>query len=114
MDNLRHIPMGLVLALGLKCVVLGISGADAAVAVSLIGLLTLREYMEKHSKLKEVEEHANTKIKEMTAAISKQNEVIKLQADEFVKLRDQMAGIKMSFGSKDQSIQNPMSRLGIK
>ncbi len=114
MDNLlKNIPVGLVLAMGLKCVALGVSGADAAIAVSLIGLLTLREYMEKHSKLKEVEERTDKKVSEMTTAIELQNKVIKAQAEEFSKLRDQMVSVKMAAGTKEQSISN-LSKLGIK
>jgi uncharacterized coiled-coil protein SlyX len=115
MDNkLKLIPMGLVLALGLKAIVLGLSGADSAVAISLIGLLTLREYMEKNSKLEEVKEHTEKKLKEMSETISKQNEVIAAQTQEFVKLRDQMTAVKMTFGNREQSVANPFSKIGSK
>lgn len=115
MDKMKqYIPIGLVLALGVKSMISGISVADSAVAVALIGLLTLREYMEKNSKIEEVEERTNKKLAEMSNTILEQNKIIKAQTEEFVKLRDQMSGIKMTFGSKEQPVANPLSRFGVK
>lgn len=104
--------MWLVIALSAKGLALGISLSDAAIAVSLIGLLSLREYMSKHQMLQEVKEETNTKLKEMTEAIATQNKVIKLQAEEFDKLRGTMSGIKLQFGQKETFSQpvNPLTR----
>lgn len=117
MDKLKIIPMVLVVALSAKALILGVSAADAAIAVTLIGLLSVQEYLSRNiaykdfvsstnEKVKTLEELANTKLEEMSKAITQQNQVIKVQAEEYDKLRNSMSGIKLQFGVKDQFNQN--------
>ncbi len=112
MVKTTYIPIGLVLALGIKCLAVGISPADAAISVSLIALLALREYMEKHKKLQEVEASTEKKLADMTAAIEMQNKVIKAQAEEFDKLRGTIQGFKLQQGMKEQPANPFLKKMG--
>lgn len=112
MDKIsNNAPLWLVIALSLKGIILGVSGADAAIAVSLIGLLVLKEYLAKHKILKELENETKEKLKAMSEAINLQNEVIKAQAIEFDKLRGSITGLKLQNGVKETFSQlNPLKK----
>lgn len=113
---LQYMPLGLVFALSTKGVVLGVTLADASIVVSLVGLLSLREYLNQNRKYKEFEEktekqvkdnidHTEKKLAEIAETILKQNQIIKLQAEEYDKLRNSMSGIKLQYGVKEQFSQ---------
>lgn len=110
-------PLVMVVALSVKAVISSVSPADAAIAVTLVGLLAAREHLNRNIEYKEfkesteaqvkaLDEIANKKLEEMSKAITKQNEVIKVQAEEYAKLRDSMSGIKLQFGAKEAFTQN--------
>lgn len=100
---LKQMPVWLIIALGLKASILGINISDALVGVSLVGLLCLREWMDKHKTINEVESHVARKMEEMKNAINAQNAVITEQAKEFDKLRNSMTGIKLQYGQKEST-----------
>jgi hypothetical protein len=111
----KNFPMALIIALSVKAAVLGVNLSDSLVAVSLVGLLALREHLSKHKEMRELSDSTAKKMEEMKAAINKQNDVIAAQAAEFDKLRASMTGIKMQFGQKDTAIAaNPLSKFGVK
>lgn len=94
----KYFPLLLVTLLSLRSIALGITISDALVCISLVGLMSLRELLEKHKKMREVEEATKAKLDEMKNAINAQNVFIKAQAEEFDKLRNSMTGIKLQFG----------------
>lgn len=105
MDKLKMIPLALVCSLSVKAVILGIGLSDASIAVALVGLLSIREYLDGNRKHSELANETTKKLQEMSEAIAKQNQVIKLQAEEYDKLRNSMSGIKLQYGVKDQFSQ---------
>lgn len=102
----NYSPLAIVVALSIKAVALSISFSDAAVAVSLVGLLALREHLNKHKQMQELAKETAEKLTEMKNAVNAQNSVIAAQAAEFDKLRSTMTGIKIAFGQKDSVIPN--------
>lgn len=97
-------PLGVVIALSTKALVTSISISDALIAVSLVGLLCLREHLEKHRKMQDIDVLVSSKLEEMKKTITAQNTVIQAQAEEFDKLRNSITGIKMMYGQKDSTI----------
>lgn len=99
MDIIKNnAPLVMVIALSLKGLAFGISFADASVAVSLVGLLALRDHLDKHKRMQEVEKSTQEQLDKMCKTIQTQNEVIAAQALEFDKIRNAVSGLKLQYG----------------
>ena len=105
MDRIvSNIPLGIVVALSVRSLINGAGMAEALIAMSLVGLLCLREVLDRHKKMREIEATTLSKLEEMKNAINAQNKVIEAQAMEYDKLRNSMSGIKLQFGQKDTNV----------
>lgn len=105
MNMEKKLPLGILLAFSGKALALGTSPSESAIIIGLISLLSVKEYLDKNKKIKEVEESVDTKLKSFEAIIKKQNEVITAQAEAHDKLQTAVTSVKMQYG-----VQNVMGR----
>lgn len=105
MNIKQNMPLGILLAFSIKCLVLGVSPSESVVIIGLIALLSAKEYLEKNKRMKDVEDSLDAKLKHFESVIKKQNEVITAQAEEHDKLKTAVTSVKMQYG-----VQNVMGR----
>ncbi len=96
MENIRkYSPLGLVIALVIKSLIVGMNFAEMGVVVSIVSFLGLIEYLDKNKKFQEVKESALKSQEETKSIVNKQNDVIAKMADEVTRLRSDMSGLKL-------------------
>jgi hypothetical protein len=87
------IPMGLFCAFIGKLIMVGVNPAECGVALGLIALISLKEY---------VGFKKETKIQEVIDTVNRQNEVIAKMATEIDNLKTAIVGVKMGAGFKNK------------
>lgn len=87
------LPMGLFCAFIGKLVWFGVNPAECGVALGLISLVALKEYVG-HKK--------DLKLQEVIDTVNKQNEVIAKMATEIDNLKTALVGVKMGTGFKNK------------
>lgn len=94
MEKVYHlIPMGLFCAFIGKLVWFGVNPAECGVALGLVALVALKEY---------VGFKKDTKIQEVIDTVNRQNEVIAKMAAEIDNLKTAIVGVKMGAGFKNK------------
>lgn len=87
------IPMGLFCAFIGKLIIVGVNPAECGVALGLIALISLKEYIS-HTK--------NQKLQDVVDTVNRQNEVIAKMATEIDNLKTAIVGVKMGAGFKNK------------
>lgn len=94
MDRIYNlVPMGLFCAFMGKLVWFGVNAAECGVALGLISLVALKEYIS-HTK--------NQKLQDVVDTVNRQNEVIAKMATEIDNLKTAIVGVKMGAGFKNK------------
>lgn len=89
------LPKVIFLSYLIKMIAVTPSLADVGIIAALSCIAALQIYIEKKSTIQQVAENCNKQIAELQVVINRQSEVINLQAVEFSKLKNDMAGIKI-------------------
>ncbi len=94
MNKLYNVlPMGLFCAFIGKLVIFGVNAAECGVALGLISLVALKEY---------VGFKKDKKIQDVIDTVNRQNEVIAKMATEIDNLKTAIVGVKMGAGFKNK------------
>jgi poly(A) polymerase Pap1 len=96
MENMikKYLSSGMLVAYILKMLCTGtVTFAETGIVFSLIGMITLQEYFEKHQKIQDI-----------SKVVEKQNVVIKEMAQEFSNLKTSMSGLKLQQGMKQTKL----------
>lgn len=87
------VPMGLFCAFIGKLVLFGVNAAECGVALGLVALVAMKEY---------VGFKKDKKIQDVIDTVNKQNEVIAKMATEIDNLKTAVVGVKMGAGFKNK------------
>jgi hypothetical protein len=94
MDRIyRLVPMGLFCAFIGKLIIFGVNPSECGVALGLISLVALKEYVG-HKK--------DVKLQEVIDTVNAQNQVIAKMATEIDNLKTALVGVKMGTGFKNK------------
>lgn len=94
--EMKYIPLGLLSAFVTKLLVLGTNLSEMGVVFSLVALSAVYEYVDRHKKMRQVEESSTKQIEEIRAIVKKQNEAIELMATKLAEHRTEVSSIKLA------------------
>ena len=96
----KHAPLALCALLVLKQLILGSDPSQAAITIALVGILSVKELMEKNKKYSEIETNCKKSLEEMMTIVHKQNEILNVAAKEVALMKQSVESIKMSSGMR--------------
>ena|ERR1035437_6902309 len=96
--NKNDISMGLLVAFIVKNLFFSSNISDMGIALGLIGMVALKEYIAKHSD-----------IQDMKKIVEKQSQVIEKMAQEIVLCKESVSGLKMQTGMKSHTFPGTRS-----
>jgi hypothetical protein len=102
MEYKQYLPLGLLSAFVLKSLILGTNLADMGVIFSLVALVSLKEFLDRHKKMKEIEDFVKSEVSEFKNVIQKQNEVIELMSKKIQENNTKVSSLTMAQGMKSR------------
>lgn len=94
MEKVYHLlPMGLLTAFVGKLVIFGVNSAECGVALGLVALVAMKEY---------VGIKKDAKMEEIVKTVNMQNDVLAKMATEIDNLKTSLVGVKMGAGFKNK------------
>ncbi len=96
----QYLPIGLLSALTLKLTILGANLPEMGMIFALVGLLGLREYLEKNKSTLQIKEECLKEISEIKAIVKMQNEAIEKMARVIDEQRTNVASLKLAAGMR--------------
>ncbi len=103
----RQLPIGLLSALVIKSLVSGAGLPEMIVATALIGLLSLREHLDKKLSNDQIKEHLLAEHKKIADIVSTQNQVIEKMANEIADQKTKLSSVQLATG-----MQNRLGKIG--
>lgn len=100
MEYVKYLPLGLLSAFIGKLLIFGSKLSEMGVVFALVGLVALKEYLDKHKTMQQIEVQVSLKLEEINEVVKKQNQVIELMSVKLADHRSEVSGLKLAQGMK--------------
>lgn len=94
----QHLPLLLLSSLVLKQLIAGVSASEMGTIIAVAAVVALKDYLEKHKNIQEVESLVKKELEEIKDIVKTQNEVIEKMAKAIDENRTSIASMKLSSG----------------